>query len=97
MGISLFVLAFFIGIVIISCLRRKHHSEKPLSSSDDFREPYLDQGMYFVQGLPRRIESWGRYWEPYPPRHGAGREGKSRRERFDDAEVYDRDSRDSMD
>lgn len=95
-GISLFALAFVIGIVIICYLKRKRHSERPLSSSDDFREPYLDQGMYFVPGLPRRIESWGRYWEPYPPHHGAGREGK-RRERFDDAEVYDRGLRDSMD
>lgn len=56
-GISLFALAFVIGIVIICYLKRKRHSEKPLSSSDDFREPYLDQGMYFVPGLPRRIES----------------------------------------
>lgn len=42
--------------------------------------------MYFFPGLPRRIEGWGRYWVQNPPHHGEGREGKRRRERFDDAE-----------
>uniref|UniRef100_A0A8W8N521 Fibrillin-1 n=1 Tax=Magallana gigas TaxID=29159 RepID=A0A8W8N521_MAGGI len=70
-GITLLTIAIFIGIIIFCYFRRRRHpKDTSLSSSDvNIENTFGEQGMYFVSGMPTKIDSWGRYWSPYSPHH----------------------------
>lgn len=56
--------------------------------------------MYFVSGMPTKIDSWGRYGSPYSPHHiwSEEPEGGRARDGFDDSNIiYIRDPNSTFD
>lgn len=53
------------------------------------RNTFDEQGMYFVSGMPTKIDSWGRYGSPYSPHHiwSEEPEGGRARDGFDDFNI----------
>lgn len=61
-GITLFTIAIFIGIIIFCHFGGKRHCK-----DNNFENTFNERGMYFASGMPTMIYSLGRYGSSYYP------------------------------